>query len=76
MSTVQSPCVNGDVRLANGSTPYEGRVEMCYDGVWGSICDNSWDYEDAAVVCLQLGFQGTSTRSIRILCYGEQKIIN
>ena len=44
----------------NGTTPYEGRVEICYDGVWGSVCDVYWDYWDAAIVCLQLGFQGTS----------------
>ena len=44
----------------NGTTPYEGRVEICYDGVWGSVCDNSWNNWDAAIVCLQMGFQGTS----------------
>ena len=44
----------------NGTTPYEGRVEICYDGVWGSVCDSSWNDQDAAIVCLQLGFQGTS----------------
>jgi hypothetical protein len=35
-------------------------VEICYDGVWGSVCNNNWDYIDAAIVCLQMGFQGTS----------------
>ena len=44
----------------NGTTAYEGRVEICYDGVWGSVCDQNWDYWDAAIVCLQMGFQGTS----------------
>ena len=52
--------MDGDIRLVNGTTPYEGRVEICYDGVWGSVCDSGWDYWDAAIVCLQLGFQGTS----------------
>ena len=56
----RSNCLNGDVRLVNGTTPYEGRVEICYDGVWGSVCGSGWDYWDAALVCLQMGFQGTS----------------
>ena len=35
-------------------------MEICYDGVWGSVCDNNWNNWNAAIVCLQLGFQGTS----------------
>ena len=48
-------CNNGAVRLADGLTEYEGRVEICYDNHWGGVCGNSWDSREATVVCRQLG---------------------
>ena len=60
LSETVHTCTYGEVRLVGGSSSSEGRVEMCYRGVWGSICTSGWSNNDAFVVCRQLGFQGES----------------
>ena len=49
-------CTDGEFRLADGLTERDGRVEICYGGVWGSICNDGWDDRAASVICRQLGF--------------------
>ena len=57
-------CTYGDIRLVNGSTQYEGRVEVCLsDGSWHSICHDNWGGTDANVVCKQLGYAYTGCKN-------------
>jgi len=47
-------CTLGEIRLVNGASELDGRVEVCFGNLWGTICHNSWDNRDAGVICKQL----------------------
>lgn len=48
-------CNNGDVRLSGGSSLLVGRVEVCVNRTWGTVCGDLWSDVHASVVCRQLG---------------------
>ena len=61
-----APCVTGQLRLVAGNIANEGRVEVCFSNVWGTVCDNGWSTADATVVCGQLGYSRTGKIGTRM----------
>ena len=57
ISTPFANCTTGEARLVSGvesSTTRSGRLELCINNAWGTVCDTSFDSNDAAVACSQV----------------------
>ena len=57
-------CLEGDVRIRGGTHPSNGRVEVCKNGIWGSVCFSGWSDNEAAVVCRHLGHDSNGTANL------------
>eukprot|EP00731_Ephydatia_muelleri_P036913 Em0353g2a len=59
-----SSCPDGAVRLSGTGDASLGRVEICVNNQWGTVCDSGWDNSEARVVCRQLGFSNSLAVSV------------
>ena len=74
MDEVEGNCSHGDLRLGSRSDDIsevssEGRLEVCINGGWGTICDNGFTRNDAQVACSQLGYDGTGNDELTFRYY-------
>lgn len=58
------------VRLAGNHGRCAGRVELFYQGVWGTVCDDLWDLAEANIICRQLGC-GWAVSALSEAYFGE-----
>lgn len=70
-NTPYSSCDDGAVRLLNGTTSLEGRLEICINNAWGTVCQNAFSSDEASIVCSKLGLDNGLFRT---LCFAVSVI--
>ena len=60
-----------EARLVDGVNETVGRLEIKHNGVWGTVCDDGFDPEDAEVVCKMLGYEGRVPKIHKEAAFGE-----
>jgi deleted-in-malignant-brain-tumors protein 1 len=63
-------CTDGEARLVDGPSTNKGRLEVCHNQAWATVCNSGFGTEESRVICGQLGFQryGNTTTVCSIPC--------
>lgn len=69
--TCQEVCNSGEVRLVDGGSDNQGRLEICIGGLWGTVCDEEFHNVDAQVVCKQLGLPYAGAEATYDASFGQ-----
>ena len=67
-------CTDGQVRLVDGATDVEGRVEICFSRRWGTISGDGWTQTESTVVCNDLGYEATGKTRKNSTHYGISRV--
>jgi deleted-in-malignant-brain-tumors protein 1 len=73
-SISESDCTNGELRLVDGDNALEGRVEICLNRAWGTVCDTLFTVSETDVICRQLGVVHNGTQRISEITPGSGPI--
>ena len=57
LNVTQSNCTDYDVKLVDGPGINEGKIIICINEVWGTLCNSGITYNIAGIICLELGYQ-------------------
>ena len=69
-------CEDGEIRLQGGRTQADGRVEICFNDRWGTVCDDEFGREEAAVLCRQQGFSSEGLLKLASFTYAFPLIMD
>ena len=67
-------CPEGEIRLEGTNSAFGGRVEVCLQQSWTTICDVYWDNQDASVLCRQLGFSPYGNTEYQLLASSVDRL--
>lgn len=74
LGTIES-CTDYSIRLVNGADELQGRVEVCIEGKWGTVCHHKWTNDDARVVCASLDHPNSGTFPFHVQLSKKVKIM-
>ena len=64
--TPPGDCTDGDVRLVSSGSDNSGRLEVCFNNAWGTVCDSQFGSRDARIICGQLGFDNSTGAAVNL----------